>query len=253
MVGRPREPMKGRRGVSPTFQSMVESHTWKGKSVVDIGCGTGAGAVLAAKLGADALGIDVDAEVLVQANERAEEEAADGARFMCADVEMADYADLAGAPGGVDGILAHLCFSDEIAKRAAKALKPGGLLFVRAFESQMWKESGPASDFAYTEAQMRKLLKAAGYKVNRLEVERRVQTFDSFSEFEKSMLWDEHRRAQWEEGGRLETLRKSFKKGNHDLTEAFLVVEAQRVQKAAAARRKASPKKRRPAARKRKR
>jgi hypothetical protein len=55
-----------------------------------------------------------------------------------------------------------------------------------------------------------------------------VQTFDSFAAFEKSMLWDEHRRAQWEEGGRLGRLRASFAKGNRDLTESFLVVEAQR-------------------------
>jgi SAM-dependent methyltransferase len=226
MVGRPREPKKGRRGVSPRFKELVEAHDWKGKTAVDIGCGTGAGTVLVAKLGADALGIDVDAQVLIHATERAEEENASRARFMCADVEMADYADLAGGP--LDGVLAHLCFSEEIAKRASRALKPGGLFFIRSFESEMWKESGPSSDFAYTVGEMRKLLASAGFKVKRLEVERRVQTFGSFQEFEKSMLWDGHRRAQWEEGGRLDTLRRSFKGGNRNLTEAFLVVEAQR-------------------------
>jgi SAM-dependent methyltransferase len=226
MAGRPREPKKGRRGVSPKFKELVEAHSWKGKTAVDVGCGTGAGTVLLAALGAEALGIDVDAQVLIQATERAEEEGASRARFMCADVEMADYADLAGGP--LDGVLAHLCFSEEIAKRSAKALKPGGLFFIRSFESQMWKESGPASDFAYTQAEMRKLLGSAGFKVKHLQVERRVQAFDTFAQFEKSMLWDAHRRAQWEEGGRLDTLRKSFKKGNRNLTEAFLVVEAVR-------------------------
>ncbi len=226
MVGRPREPKKGRRDVSAKFKELVEAHYWKGKTVVDIGCGTGAGSVLLAKLGADALGIDVDAQVLIQATERAEEEHASKARFVCADVELADYADLAGGP--LDGVLAHLCFSPEVAGRAAQGLKPGGLFFIRAFESQMWKESGPASDFAYSQAEMRDVLAKVGFKVTRLEVERRVQTFDSFKQFEKSMLWDEHRRAQWEEGGRLDTLRKSFTKGNRDLTEAFLVVEAQK-------------------------
>ena len=226
LAGRPREPKKGRRGVSPTFQAMVEAHPWNGKSVIDIGCGTGAGAVLVAKLGADAVGVDVDAQVLIQAHERAAEEGATGARFLCADVEMADYADLAGGP--LDGVLAHLCFSQEVAKRAAQALKPGGLFFIRAFETQMWKESGPTSEFSHSEAGMRKLLANAGFKVKQLKVERRVQTFASFPEFEKSMLWDEHRRAQWEEGGRLARLRKSFEKGNRSLTEAFLVVEAQR-------------------------
>ena len=241
-AGRPREPKKGRRGVSPRFKELVEAHNWKGKSAVDIGCGTGAGTVLLAKLGADALGIDVDAQVLIQATERAEEEHARGARFMCADVELADYADLAGGP--LDGVLAHLCFSAEVTKRAARALKPGGLFFIRAFESQMWKESGPVSDFAYSQAEMRNLLRKAGFKVKHLEIERRVQEFESFPQFEESMLWDAGRRAQWEEGGRLDTLRRSFKKGNHNLTEAFLVVEAER----AAPRRAGTSPRERPAA-----
>jgi SAM-dependent methyltransferase len=238
MLRRPREPKRGRRGVSPTFQAFVEAHDWKGKSVVDLGCGTGAGTVMAAKLGASALGIDLDAEVLIAAKERAAEAKAHRARFLCADVEMADYADLAGGP--VDGVLAHLCFSDEIARRAGKALKPGGLFFIRAFESDMWKEAGSASDFAYSAEAMRKLLASAGFKVNKLKVERRVQTFDSFPHFEESMLWDAHRRAMWEESGRLETLRRGFKRGNRDLTEAFLLVEA--VRKAPPARRGAKAK-----------
>ena len=236
-TGRPREPKKGRRGVSPTYQALIEAHRWKGKTVVDIGCGTGAGTVLLAKLGADAVGVDVDAEVLIQAKERAEEEGATGARFLCADVEMAEYAALAGAPRGIDGVLAHLCFSDEIAKRAGRALKPGGLFFIRAFEEEMWKESGPGSEFAYSEDDMKKVLVDAGFRINRLEVERRVQTFSSFPEFEASMLWDEHRRAQWEAGGRLERLRASFASGNRNLTEAFLVIEAQRIGEKAATRR----------------
>ena len=36
-LGRPREPKKGRRGVNPTFQAMIEAHDWKDKWVVDIG------------------------------------------------------------------------------------------------------------------------------------------------------------------------------------------------------------------------
>ena len=247
-LGRPREPKKGRRGVNPTFQAMIEAHDWKDKWVVDIGCGTGAGAVLMGKLGANAVGVDVDAEVLVKANERAKEEGqTENVRFLCADVELAEYDGLTGGP--LDGVLAHLCFSTDVAKRAGRALKPGGLFFIRTFEKDMWKESGPASDFAYKEGELRTLLKGAGFKVNKLRVERRVQTFGSMAEFEKSMLWDEHRRADWEESGRLARLKNSFAKGNHDLTEAFIVVEAQRVAERAA---KRAPPKRKRASAKRK-
>ncbi len=226
MAGRPREPKKGRRGVSPKFEALVRAHSWKGKTVLDIGCGTGAATVLAARLGAQATGLDIDAAVLIEANARAKEERASTARFLCADVEAVDLARLAKAPGGVDGVLAHLCFSEEIAKRAAKALRPGGVLIVRSFHKDMWKEAGEDSPFSFSPSTMRALLKRLGLSVAHLEVERRRQEFGSFEAFVEDFLWDPGRRAQWQEDGRLETMRKRFKQGERTLSEAFLVFEA---------------------------
>jgi SAM-dependent methyltransferase len=226
MAGRPREPKQGRRGVSPKFEALVRAHRWEGKRVLDIGCGTGAATVLAAKLGADAVGVDIDAAVLVEANERAKEERAAHARFLCADVEFVDFGQIAQAPGGLDGVLAHLCFSEEIAKRAAKALRPGGAFIVRSFHKDMWKEAGEDSPFSFSSTTLRALMKRLGLTVTHLEVERRTQEFDSFDVFVADFLWDEGRRAQWQEDGRLETMRKRFGEGKRTLSEAFLVFEA---------------------------
>lgn len=225
-TARPKEPAHGRRGVSPRFKELVEAHDWKGKVVVDIGCGSGAGTVLAAVLGATAVGVDIDPLALMEASERALEEHADSARFVCADAELVDFRLLAGAPGGVDGVLAHLCFSDTIATKAAAALKPGGTLIVRCFHRDMWKEAGDPAPFAYSEAGVRRLLNSRGLEVLHLEVERRKQKFRSIEVFVEEFLADPARRARWQEDGRLATLRRAFAKGGRTLTEAFIVLEA---------------------------
>ncbi len=225
---RPREPHGGRRGVSARYKALIEGHGWKGKVAVDIGCGSGAGTLLLAGLGAKAVGIDVDPGVIALASSRAKEDGLSNARFLCADVEGGDWRKLARAPDGLDGVVAHLCFSREIAKHAARALRPGGVFIVRSFEKQMWKEAGGASPFALSRAEMRALLGGLGFTIRSIEVERRTQRFSSFAAFEADFLEIPGRRARWEEDGRLAKLRRSFGRGNPTLTESFLVLEARK-------------------------
>jgi SAM-dependent methyltransferase len=225
---RPREPHHGRRGVSPRYKALIEAHDWKGRVAVDIGCGSGAGTLLLAGLGASATGIDIDPEVIALGASRAKEDGLTTAKFRCADVESSDWKKIAKAPDGLDGVVAHLCFSEAIARRAARSLKAGGVLIVRSFEKHMWKEAGDRSPFALSRGEMRELLGALGFTVSHLEVERRTQRFPSFAAFEAEFLDQPARRARWEEDGRLEALRRSFARGNRALTESFLVLEARR-------------------------
>lgn len=225
---RPREPHRGRRGVSPRYKALIEGHDWKGKVAIDIGCGSGAGTLLLASLGARAVGIDVDRNVLALAAGRAKADGLANARFRCADAEAGHWRELAKATDGLDGVVAHLCFSQALAKHAARELKPGGLFIVRSFEKQMWKEAGGNSPFALSRAEMRALLEGLGFTVRTIEVERRKPRFASFAAFETDFLDNPSRRMRWEEDGRLETLRRSFERGNRTLTESFLVVEARR-------------------------
>jgi SAM-dependent methyltransferase len=227
-LSRPPEPHRGHRGVSPAFKELLDRHDWKDKWVVDIGCGTGAATVLLAKRGAHAVGVDLDPGVLLDASERAHEEGVESARFVCADAEAVDYRALAGAPGSLDGVVAHLCFSDRIAKRAAAALGPGAVFMVRAFHQDQWKQAGFRSPFAMSVPAMRGLLRRVGFDVTRLEVERRSQRFESLEDFAEKFLSDPGRRAQWQDDGRLTKIAASFRRGNRTLSEAFLVVEAVR-------------------------
>ena len=234
---RPREPHGGRRGVSPRYKALVAGHDWSGKVAFDVGCGSGAGTLLLAGLGARAVGIDIDPEVIALAASRAEEDGLESAKFLCADAESRDWKRLAKAPGGLDGVTAHLCFSPEIAKRAAGALKPGGFLIVRSFEKRMWKEAGGSSPFALSPSELRALLRGLGLTLTHLEVERRTQRFPSFAAFESDFLEQPERRARWEEDGRLATLRQSFERGDRKLTESFLVFEARKRKPSAGSRR----------------
>lgn len=225
-LARPPEPAGGRRGVSPGFQKVIERHQWKGRSAVDIGCGTGAATLLLSRLGANALGVDLDPEAVALAAERADAEGVSSARFVCADAEAVDYRALLSTEDAIDGVVAHLCFSDRIAKRAAQSLRPGGVFIVRSFHKDMWKEVGFDAPFAFSVAQMRALLGRLGFKVTALNVERRTQRFDSLEDFMEKFLSDPARRAHWQEDGRLRRMKAIFDRGGHSLSEAFLLVEA---------------------------
>ena len=81
-----------------------------------------------------------------------------------------------------DLVTAHLCASDAIIERAARALAPGGCLAMVAFHVDQWKETGKVSRFAYDEARMRTALESHGFAVEALEVEQDVRRFESVEE-----------------------------------------------------------------------
>lgn len=224
---RPPEPRHGRRGLSPNFERLVGSHDWQGTAALDVGCGSGAATLLLARLGARATGIDIDPAVLKVARARAREDGLPNARFAAADAEAGSYRRFnRGKP--LDGAVAHLCFSQKIAAAAYRALRPGGVLVVRSFHKDMWKEAGLVAHFSLSAPQMRKELRALGFQVTDLTIERRSQTFRSYRHFERAFLKDPMRRARWEEDGRLERMERHLAGGGGDLSEAFLMVGARR-------------------------
>ena len=221
---RPPEPAKGRRGVSPAFERLVRAYDWSGKRALDVGCGTGGASVLLASLGARAVGMDVDPQAVRMAKRRVKEDGVTGARFVVGDAERADYRKLAKGP--LDGVVAHLCFSDKITRRASAGLAPGGAFLVRCFHQDMWKEIGQGQHFAYSLPKFRALLKAAGLVPTHVEVERRKQRFGSFADFEASFFNVPGRREQWVEDGRYRRVERHFARGGRQLSEAFIVAAA---------------------------
>ena len=116
-----------------TVYDRLISHIKKGQTVLDIGCGTGALAVRAAKKGAYVKGIDVNPYMLERAQMKADDLNLTTVTFLEGGV-----AELEGEePDTYDVVMSGLCFSelseDELLytlRETKRILKPGGLLLV---------------------------------------------------------------------------------------------------------------------------
>jgi len=83
-----------------------------GERVLDIGCGTGASSLAAARLGAVCLGIDLSSPMLELARQRARAEGST-ARFVCADAQSHDF-----QPAAFDRLISRfgvMFFADPVA------------------------------------------------------------------------------------------------------------------------------------------
>jgi demethylmenaquinone methyltransferase/2-methoxy-6-polyprenyl-1,4-benzoquinol methylase len=112
----------------------LASHVERGQQVLDLGCGTGSLTLRAARRGARVKGIDVNAQMLELADQRARE------AHLGEDVELVEMgvAELDREPAeSYDAVMSGLCFSelgeDELAytlEQVARILRPGGLLLL---------------------------------------------------------------------------------------------------------------------------
>src|SRR5205823_1153050 len=121
------------------------------------------------------IGLDRDPVLIREARARATRLA--NIEFHEVDVEREEYDRWA-----PDLITAHLCASDAIVERAARALRPGHRLAMVAFHVDQWRETGRVSRFAYDESRMETSLRQAGFEPEVLEVEREVKEFSSVEE-----------------------------------------------------------------------
>jgi SAM-dependent methyltransferase len=191
------------------------------RAVLDVGTGAGALAIRLAPRARRVIGIDTDAGALVEAGRRARLAGLGNVAFIVADAEQADYRAL----GRPQVVVAHLCMSDAIVARAAAGLDPGEVLAFAAFHPDQWRETGRASRFAYSPERGRAVLEAAGFDVDRIEVERAVAAFTSAAQALEATA---RLRPRWEPDGRWAAWEQFVAAGGRTLTESRLIVLARR-------------------------
>jgi SAM-dependent methyltransferase len=207
-------------GVSPTFWRLLTEERLAGRTVLDVGTGAGRIALGVAPLCGRVIGVDRGAEVIGEARRAAARAGLDNVEFVVGDVEAAEY-----EGWRPDLVVAHLCMSDAIVARAARALGPDGVFAFVAFHTDQWRETGRPSRFAYDEERARRVLAGAGFAIEHLEVEREVRTFGSVEEALAAVLGLEER---WKVDGRWFHYIRFLEEGGRTLTRSHLVVKARR-------------------------
>lgn len=206
--------------VSARLLSLLDPEALAAATALDVGTGQGPLALALASRCHSVVGIDRDAGVIEEARRRARLSGTRNVEFVVTDAEVEEYVRFA-----PDLVVAHLCMSDAIVERAARALAPGHVLAFVAFHAEQWRETGRRSRFAYDEDQMTALLQRTGFLVESLEVDRDVQRFASVEEGLAAAVGLQER---WRADGRWFHYIEYLEEGGRTLTHAHLVVKARR-------------------------
>lgn len=227
-IARPYRPGEGREArhslLSDTLLRLIREESLRERTVLDVGCGNGRLTFALAEEAGWIIGIDWSDQAIEQATQRARAEGRDHVRFVCGDAERIDYGEL----GPIDLVVAHLCMSDEILRRAGAVLAPGSAIAFSTLHKDQWKESGRSSRFAYGEQDVDTALAAAGFVPVYLEVEHHILSFaaaaDALAYLEESSLV-----SKWKAESRWAEFLSYLERGGRELTiRARVTVKARR-------------------------
>ena len=206
--------------LSPRFLALLDAEELERKRVLDVGCGSGRLTLWLASRVKYVVGLDRDAPAIAEARRLAVAANLTNVHFEEADVEREEY-----AVWQPELVTAYLCASDAIVERAGRALAPSQCLGLVAFHLDQWRETGKVSRFAYDEARMERVLRAAGFVPEAIEVEREVARFDSVEQGLAAAVGLEDK---WRGDGRWFHYIAFLEQGGRSLTRAHLIVKARR-------------------------
>lgn len=207
-------------GLSPLFLALFADEPLARQRLLDVGCGWGRVALALARRCERVIGLDREPALVAEAAERTTAAGLTNTEFHVADVEAAGY-----EVWRPNVVTAHLCASDAIIERAARALPSGGFLAMVAFHVDQWRETGKVSRFAYDEPRMRAAFERAGLKVEALEVEAEVREFGSVEEALAAAVGLEER---WRADGRWFRYIAFLESGGRTLTRSHLIAKGRR-------------------------
>lgn len=213
----------------PMLLNLFRHEDFRGKLVLDVGTGEGRVAFVAAALGADVIGVDLDRAKLQTARAYAGVRGLRHVDFIYGDVEKSPYREFSAEP--FDFVVSNLCMSEAIVWHAARALKVGGKFIFCCHHGDQWKETKRGSRHAFYEDQMEDLLEENYFAVDFIGVDTIVAEFDNLRQVELFLRGEIVRK--WVEDGRWEELADSFAHGERTLTQSYLVVKATRLPPAA--------------------
>ncbi len=222
---RPGEGHEAKHGsLSDTLLRLIREESLRERTVLDVGCGKGRLTFALAEEASRIIGIDWSDQLIQEAGQHARSLGFDHITFMCGDAERIEYREL----GPIDLVVAHLCMSDEIIRRAAAVLAPGCCIAFSTLHRDQWKESGRSSRFAYGEQDVETALTAAGFDPVYLEAEHEVLFFaaaaDALTYMEALDLI-----GKWKTDSRWEGFLAYLERGGRELTiRARVTVKARR-------------------------
>lgn len=215
---------EGHAGLSDTLLRLILEEPLRERTLLDVGCGSGRLTFALAEEAGRIIGIDQSGEAIERARQRASTLGLDHVTFLCCDAERIHYRDL----GAIDLVVANLCMSDEIIRRAAAVLAPGRFIAFAAFHRDQWKESGRISRYAYAEGHLETALLEAGFEPVCLGVEQEVVHFASQNEG-LSYLESAGISGKWRTDNRWNQFLTHLQGGRRDLTiKARVIVKARR-------------------------
>lgn len=217
MRGQHGDPHALRHEVGSNFWRLVSEEDLRGKTVLDVGCGTGSATNRLATVAGRVVGLDADRMALDRARQESEQYGVKNVEFVEGDATKADYAKF----GPLAMVTSHYFMEDEVVRRAGAALPVSGALVFACFHTDRYREASIESRFAYSEERMRGLLDGSGFRVEALLVERERARVASYGE--AYMVFGERAVERWKEDGRWKQVSDFIGRGGGHVTLATLV------------------------------
>ena len=116
---------------------LVDFEGWRGRDVLDVGCGAGVEVVRFARAGARVTGVDIADRAVALTRQNLAQQRLD-ARLEVADAETLPFADVSFDFVYAHGVMQYTTDDRRLAREVYRVLRPGGLAMFQAYNRVSW-------------------------------------------------------------------------------------------------------------------